>query len=244
VEDSASPSNPASSSNPAIQPTDDGSDAFRASEPAKAWRIAEVLSCGLALILLLPLLLILGIAIWLTDGFPILFRQVRVGRNGEPFELLKLRSMRKDNAGMQVTSAGDPRITHIGRILRRYKLDEVPQLWNVVRGDMALVGPRPEVPRYVDLQDPIWRSILRRRPGITDVPTLVYRNEEEILASSSQPERFYRDVILPDKLALNLAYGRHASAWQDLRLVMLSVRYSLWPAGFNPETIRSAFMKH
>lgn len=223
-------------------PSDD--NAPTVSPRSAAWRAAEVSLCALALIVLSPLLLILGIAIWATDGFPILFRQVRVGRAGKPFELLKLRSMRKDNAGLQVTSAGDPRITPIGRILRRYKLDEIPQLWNVVRGDMAVVGPRPEVPRYVDPQDPLWRAILQYRPGITDVPTLVYRNEEEILASSSQPERFYREVILPDKLALNLAYGRRASAWQDLRLVMLSVRYSFWPSGFDSETIRSAFMKH
>lgn len=217
---------------------------FQVSTPSVTWRAAEVVVCSLALILLSPVLLILGLTIWATDGFPIFFRQVRVGRDGKPFWLLKLRSMRKNNAGMQVTSAGDPRITGIGRILRRYKLDEIPQLWNVVRGDMAVVGPRPEVPGYVDLKDPIWRAILKRRPGITDVPTLVYRNEEEILASSLQPERFYRDVILPDKLALNLAYSRKASAWQDLRLVVLSVRYSFWPAGFNPDEIRSAFVKH
>lgn len=229
---------------PAKQATNGLEDAFPVSAPSAAWRAAEVLGCGVGLVLLSPLLLILGLAIWLTDGFPILFRQIRVGRNGEPFELLKLRSMRNDNAGTQVTSAGDPRVTPIGRFLRRYKLDEIPQLWNVVRGDMAVVGPRPEVPRYVDRQDPIWRAILRHRPGITDVPTLVYRNEEEILASSSQPERFYRDVILPDKLALNLEYGRTASAWQNFRIVTLSVRYSFWPAGFNPEAIRSAFMKH
>ncbi len=208
-----------------------------------AWRALEITLCCLGLLVLSPLLIAVGLGIWVTDGFPILFRQVRVGRNGRPFQLLKLRSMRKANAGAKITSAGDPRITGIGRILRRYKLDEIPQLWNVVRGDMALVGPRPEVPEYVNSQDPVWKAILTRRPGITDLPTLVYRNEEDILARFPQPERHYREFILPDKLAMNLAYGELSSPWRDLRLVVLTVRYSFWPAGFDPEAIRTGFLR-
>jgi lipopolysaccharide/colanic/teichoic acid biosynthesis glycosyltransferase len=224
------------------QPVETTSEDFRTSVPSSLWRVSEFIVCGLGLIVFFPILFVLGVAIWLTDGFPILFRQVRVGQNGKPFELLKLRSMRINKGGPQVTSAGDARVTGIGKILRRYKLDEIPQLWNVVRGDMALVGPRPEVPKYVNRADPVWKAILLRRPGITDLPTLVYRNEEEILAQSPHPERCYRERILPDKLALNLAYGRQSSSWQDFRLVLLSIRYSFWPSRFDPEAIRAAFL--
>jgi len=226
------------------QPVDSLRETFHAPATSTVWRVLEIILCSLGLIVLSPLLIALGLWIWLSDGFPILFGQVRVGRNGRPFKLWKLRSMRKANSGTQITSAGDPRITAIGRILRRYKLDEIPQLWNVVRGDMALVGPRPEVPEYVNSQDPVWRAILSRRPGITDLPTLVYRNEEEILARFSHPERHYREFILPDKLAMNLAYGGRSSVWQDLRLVLLTVRYSFWPAGFDPEAIRATFLRN
>lgn len=212
------------------------------SATSPVWRGFEVVSCCLGLLVLAPLLLAIGLWMLFSDGFPILFRQTRVGRDGKPFQLLKLRSMRKHNSGSGITSAGDPRITPVGRILRRYKLDEIPQLWNVVRGDMALVGPRPEVPEYVNREDPVWKAILARRPGITDLPTLVYRNEEEILARFPHPERHYREFILPDKLSMNLAYGERSSPWRDLRLVLLTVRYSFWPAGFDPEAIRTAFL--
>ena len=206
-------------------------------------RFAELVVCSLALLVLSPVLIALGIAVWMSDGFPIFFRQIRVGRNGRPFVLLKLRSMRTGKTGSQVTSAGDPRVTPIGRILRRYKLDEIPQLWNVVRGDMSLVGPRPEVPEYVDQADPTWQAILTQRPGITDLPTLVYRHEEEILARSPHPDRCYREQILPDKLALNLAYNRRSSFGQDLKLILLSIWYSLSPAGFDADAIRSQFLR-
>jgi lipopolysaccharide/colanic/teichoic acid biosynthesis glycosyltransferase len=205
------------------------------------WRVAEVIVSGLALVVLLPVLLLLGACIVLTDGFPILFRQSRIGRGGQPFELLKLRSMRKNNSGMQVTQAGDPRVTTIGHWLRRYKLDEIPQLWNVIRGEMAIVGPRPEVPRYVDAGDARWSAILRHRPGITDLPTLLYRNEEEILAAAADPEGHYREVVLPDKLSLNLAYARSWTPLEDLRLILLSIRYSVWPSGFDAAALRSRF---
>jgi lipopolysaccharide/colanic/teichoic acid biosynthesis glycosyltransferase len=140
-----------------------------------------------------------------------------------------------------VTKAGDPRVTWIGQWLRRYKLDEIPQLWNVIRGDMAIVGPRPEVPRYVDLDDPRWTAILSYRPGITDLPTLLYRNEEEILAAAADPEQHYRDTVLPDKLSLNLAYARSWTPLQDLHLILLSIRYSVLPSGFDAAALRARF---
>lgn len=193
------------------------------------------------LILFSPVLLAAAIAVWLEDGFPILFRHTRIGRNHKPFPLLKFRSMRNGAKGAQITAKQDPRITRVGRILRRYKIDELPQLWNVLRGDMSLVGPRPEVPEYVNASDPAWESVLCFRPGITDLATLVYRNEEEILARSGNPERFYREVLLPSKLALNLRYLRSRSFSRDLKLLLLTMRYSFFPAGFNPQKIEDAF---
>jgi len=201
-------------------------------------------AAGLAgLILFSPVLLAAAFAVWLEDGFPVLFRHTRIGRDQRPFSLLKFRSMRTGSKGAQITAKQDPRITRTGRILRKYKIDELPQLWNVLRGDMSLVGPRPEVPEYVDASDPVWESVLRFRPGITDLATLVYRNEEEILARSADPEQFYREVLLPSKLALNLRYLRSRSFTQDLKLLLLTARYSFFPAGFDPRAIENAFSR-
>ena len=168
-----------------------------------------------------------------NDGRPVLFRQRRVGRHGEPFTILKFRSMRMRRGGPEITSSGDGRVTRTGRFLRRYKLDELPQLWNVVRGDMSLIGPRPELPRYVDPL-PAWRAVHRVRPGITDLATLVYRDEERVLAGFPDPERGYRETVLPAKLALNLEYLQRRSPSRDLKLLALTVRYSFWPGRFKP----------
>ena len=176
-----------------------------------------------------PLMAAAAAAVWLEDGFPVFFRQTRVGRGNRPFRLLKFRSMRKDAAGSKLTAGGDRRITVAGRVLRKYKLDELPQLWNVIRGEMSIVGPRPEVPEYVDAASPQWRAVLRHRPGITDLATLMYRNEEEILAAACDPERYYRETLLPAKLALNLRYAASSSAWTDLKLILLTLRYSFIP---------------
>ncbi len=182
-----------------------------------------------------------GLAVWIEDGGPIFFRHVRVGRGGRKFALLKFRSMRKGAGGPAITAGGDARVTRVGRILRRYKLDELPQLWNVVRGDMALVGPRPEAPEYVDADNPAWRAALGVRPGITDLATLIYRNEEEILAGVPDPERYYREVLLPAKLELNLRYAAASTPASDLRLLALTLRYSFLPSGFDPARIERAF---
>ena len=193
--------------------------------------------CLAGLVALAPVLVVIaGLVRW-GDGGPVLFRQVRVGRGGRSFVLLKFRSMRVDPGGPAITAAGDGRVTRLGRWLRAYKLDELPQLWNVVRGDMSLVGPRPEVRRYVDPGDPVWQRVLSVRPGITDLATLVYRNEEQLLAGSAEPERFYREEILPEKLRLNLRYFELSCWARDWRLLAMTVGYSLRPAGFTPETV-------
>lgn len=188
--------------------------------------------------MLSPLLLLLGAAVAVTSGFPILFRQKRIGQGGEPFELLKFRSMRTGMAGTSITAGSDPRVTPVGAFLRRYKLDELPQLWNVFNGTMSLIGPRPEVPGFVDTGDPLWREVLALRPGITDLATLVYRDEETVLKAAADPERYYRETVLPDKLRMNVDYARRRSWSRDLELLLLTARYSLSPAGFDPAAIR------
>ncbi len=181
-------------------------------------------------------------AVALDSGLPVLFRQPRVGRHARVFYLLKFRSMRADATGTAVTAGTDRRVTRVGRLLRRYKLDEFPQLWNVVRGEMSLIGPRPEVPVFIDFKDAGWHKILEVRPGIADLATLVYRNEEEVLAGAADPEQYYRDVVLPDKMALSIQHIRMRSLGFDLKLIALVLRYSFAPTGFDPARIRQAFL--
>ena len=151
--------------------------------------------------------------------------------------------MRSGGAGPLITQSGDGRITKAGRFLRRYKLDELPQLWNVVRGEMSFIGPRPEVPRYVDMSDPVWNEVLRHRPGITDLATLVFRDEERILAEADDIDTAYRRRILPAKLALNLEYARARSLWSDVNLLLLTARYSLIPGAFDAGKVMQSFTK-
>jgi lipopolysaccharide/colanic/teichoic acid biosynthesis glycosyltransferase len=167
-----------------------------------------------------------------------------VGRHGKSFFLFKFRSMRSDPKGNRITSSGDSRITSVGKFLRKYKLDELPQLWNVLNGDMSLVGPRPEVAAFVDLTNPVWRRVLSVRPGITDLATLLYRNEEELLAGARDVEAEYRQNILPNKLAVNLEYLGVRNPWTDLKLVFLTIWYSLLPVRLNEERIRSLLLSH
>jgi lipopolysaccharide/colanic/teichoic acid biosynthesis glycosyltransferase len=210
---------------------------------ADSWprRAFDVAAASFGLLVSAPFLVAATFAIWLEDGWPILYRQSRVGRGGVSFILLKLRTMYGSRTGPAITSARDVRVTRVGRVLRKYKLDELPQLWNVFKGEMSLVGPRPEVPQYVDLSAPEWRAVLKWRPGITDLATLVYRNEEELLGTSNTPEKYYRERILPDKLALNIDYLQARSFSLDLKLVMLSVRHSFWPSGFDARAVKRAF---
>jgi len=206
------------------------------------WRVLEVAACCVGLIVLAPVLAMAAIAIWIDDGRPILFRQTRVGKDGIPFRLIKFRTMRTGIAGAKITSAGDRRVTRTGSILRRYKIDEIPQIWNVLKGDMSLVGPRPEVPEYVNCADPKWRKILARRPGITDLSTLVHCREEETLSRFANPEQGYAEVILPEKLALSLEYESHRTFSSDALLLLLTIRYSMRPAGLDPDKICAQFL--
>jgi lipopolysaccharide/colanic/teichoic acid biosynthesis glycosyltransferase len=162
----------------------------------------EAIAASVALIALAPLLALIAAAIACTSPGPVFFRHRRCGRGGRPFEMLKFRTMRAGVSGPPVTARGDTRITAVGRVLRRTKLDELPELWNVVGGDMSLVGPRPEAVEYAAVPHPLWPRVLSVRPGITDPMTLRLRNEEELLARAApHSEAFYRNHLLPFKLA-------------------------------------------
>jgi len=204
-------------------------------------QLMERFLSGVGLAVLTPILLLASILLLILQGRPLLYTQSRVGRNGKKFQLLKFRSMRTTSEGAAITAAGDCRITTAGRFLRKYKIDELPQLWNVLRGDMSFIGPRPEAVRYVDSTDPLWQAVLEARPGITDLATLVYRDEEAILAASANPEEHYRTVVLPRKLALNLRYMSSRSLYSDMKLLTLTIRYSFWPRGFDANKIRREF---
>lgn len=183
-------------------------------------RPLEVVLALLALAVLSPVLLAAALAIAMTSRGGVLYRQERVGRGGRRFQLLKLRSMTAAGGGPRVTAAGDRRVTAVGRFLRRTKLDEVPGLWNVVRGDMSLVGPRPEVEEYVDLEEALWRRVLEVRPGLTDPTTLALRNEEGLLASlGDEALDFYASTLVPYKLLGYTAYLDRRTAWSDLAVL-------------------------
>jgi len=199
-------------------------------------------SAVLALIAASPVLAASCAAIWLDDGAPLLFRQRRVGQHGKTFNVLKLRTMFTGNSGALITQAGDQRITRVGRFLRRYKLDELPQLWNVVRGEMCWIGPRPEVPAYVDASAADWQGVLKLKPGITDLATLLFRDEEKMVSQARDVEQEYRNKILPAKLALNLRYARSRTWFSDLKLLLLTVRYSFVPDGFDADRISRAIL--
>jgi lipopolysaccharide/colanic/teichoic acid biosynthesis glycosyltransferase len=190
-------------------------------------RLFDLLVATAGLVVLGPLLLLLGLAVRLDSRGPAIFRQVRVGRAGRPFTILKFRTMRvaeSDGDGRQITVGGDPRVTRVGRWLRSSKLDELPQLINVLRGDMSLVGPRPEVPRYVALYPPEARvEVLSVRPGITDEAALEFRDEGMLLARATDPERAYIEDVLPRKIALYRQYVRSRSFLGDLRVLVRTV---------------------
>lgn len=174
------------------------------------------------LLLLSPLFALITVAILAADGTPVLFRQERIGHRGKPFRMLKFRTMVRsaDKLGRLLTVGRDARVTRSGYWLRKSKLDELPQLVNVLRGQMSLVGPRPEVPAFVALYAPEHRQVLDLVPGITDPASIVYRDESELLAGSPDPELTYVKTIMPDKIRINLEYAKHATLWSDIRVLI------------------------
>lgn len=186
-------------------------------------RLFDVLMSSLGLLALGPLLIVIALAVKLDSPGPVFFRQERVGRFGVPFHIHKFRTMRHDPAGngLQITVGADRRITRVGQFLRASKLDELPQLIDVWQGTMSLVGPRPEVPRYVAHYPAALRDkVLSVRPGITDIASIEYRDESAVLARAADPERAYIDEVLPHKLALAASYVDQASVWLDIRLIL------------------------
>jgi lipopolysaccharide/colanic/teichoic acid biosynthesis glycosyltransferase len=168
---------------------------------------------------------ICGVAIGLTSGLPVFFRQTRIGRGGRPFTLIKFRSMRASSSGAKVTARDDGRVTRVGGLLRRTTLDELPELWNVLRGEMSFVGPRPEVPEFVDLADPAWAEVLQVRPGLTDPVTIRLRDEETLMqAVPGDRERYYRETLQPQKLAGYRSYLARRTWRSDIRVIWDTLR--------------------
>ncbi|MCR6651809.1 MAG: sugar transferase [Cellvibrionaceae bacterium] len=192
-----------------------------------AKRIFDMIIASLGLLVFAPVMLVLAVWIKLDSPGPVFFRQERVGRFGKIFRIHKFRTMthQPQGKGLQITVGGDSRITKVGHFIRRNKLDEVAQLIDVLKGDMSLVGPRPEVPKYVAHYSPEMRErVLSVRPGITDPASLAFRNENDLLARASDPEREYVEVILPKKLHLAADYVEKASFWTDIRLIAQTAR--------------------
>ena len=187
------------------------------------WLFDRVVSF-VGLCFLWPVLLVVWVVIKvkMPDG-PAIFTQKRVGRHGKLFTMYKFRSMTMGHGGSSVSVAGESRITPLGAMLRKYKLDELPELWNVLIGDMSFVGPRPDVPGYADLLQGEDRLVLTLRPGITGPASLKYRNEEEILSQVEDPQRYNDEVIYPDKVRINLDYYYHHSLVGDIKLIVQTV---------------------
>ncbi|MBS3967365.1 MAG: sugar transferase [Truepera sp.] len=194
-------------------------------------RLLDLTGAGLGLLVLSPVFAAIAALIKLDSPGPVFFRQERVGRHGQPFWIFKFRSMRTDapSLGGQLTVGRDPRITRVGALLRQTKLDELPQLLNVLRGEMSLVGPRPEVPKYVALYTPEQRQVLAVRPGITDLASIEYRSESELLARAPDPEKVYVQEVMPHKLQLNLEYIRTQSLDRDLAIIFKTIRRVVRP---------------
>jgi lipopolysaccharide/colanic/teichoic acid biosynthesis glycosyltransferase len=183
------------------------------------------LSAALGIIILLPVFLLIAIAIAVDSKGGVFYIQERIGKNGKPFGLFKFRTMRvnADLAGKLTVGDRDPRITRVGYYLRKYKVDELPQLFNVMNGTMNLVGPRPEVQEYVEMYTPDQRRVLNVRPGITDYASLKYFNESELLAASTDPRKTYVEEIMPEKLRINLTYIERRSMAEDLKIIAKTV---------------------
>ena len=188
-------------------------------------RIFDIVASGLGIIVLSPILIVIALIIKKESDGPVFFKQIRVGEKGKNFEILKYRTMVVDaeKLGRQITVGNDNRITKIGGFLRKYKLDELPQLINVFKGDMSLVGPRPEVPRYVEMYNEEQRKVLDVKPGITDLASIRYRDENELLGTAEDPDDMYINTIMPDKLALNLEYINKSNVFFDIYIILKTI---------------------
>lgn len=188
-------------------------------------RICDIVFSFFGMLLLSPLFLIVAIWIMIDDPGAVFYRQQRVGRNNRDFGLLKFRSMRIGADKMSLITIGDrdPRVTHAGYYIRKYKIDELPQLWNVLIGDMSLVGPRPEVRRYVDIYTPEQRIVLSVRPGITDYASIEYIDENRLLSASDDPDKTYIEQIVPAKIALNMKWINHQSIGEYFKIILLTL---------------------
>lgn len=187
-------------------------------------RLFDIAASLFGLLFLWPVLLAVAILIkQKMPGGPVIFMQKRVGKNAKLFTTYKFRTMSMDHGGSSISVAGESRITPLGAVLRRYKLDELPELWNVLKGDMSFVGPRPDVPGYADQLQGADREMLRLRPGITGPATLKYRNEEEILAQQPNPHKYNDEVIWPDKVRINRYYLHHYSFIKDIQMILCTV---------------------
>jgi lipopolysaccharide/colanic/teichoic acid biosynthesis glycosyltransferase len=185
-------------------------------------RLFDIFFSFIGLLILLPLFVVVGILIKIDSMGPVFFRQERIGRNFERFAVFKFRTMVADTEkrGLPITSSTDKRVTKVGKILRKLKMDELPQLINVLRGDMSLVGPRPEVEKYVELFKKDYSEILKVRPGITDVSSILYKDEEGLLGDQADPESYYMTVVLPQKIRLSQEYLKQCSFSRDMKLML------------------------
>jgi lipopolysaccharide/colanic/teichoic acid biosynthesis glycosyltransferase len=200
-------------------------------------RVVDVLASAIGLALLTPLFALIAVAIWREDGGPVFYRQARVGRAGRLFEINKFRSMTPAprGSGSHFTLTGDPRVTRTGAFLRRAKLDELPQLLNVLIGDMSLIGPRPESPELIIHYAPSERAvILSVRPGMTDYASVLLRNESDLLAQARDPARFYRERLMPLKYELCVRYVNEIGLWTDVRIVLATIWSIVIPSMRNP----------
>lgn len=189
-------------------------------------RFTDISLAFLALVVLLPLFVLIALLIVCSSPGGVFYSQIRVGKDKNLFSLYKFRTMRPDSekSGQLTVGMRDPRITGIGYFLRKYKLDELPQLLNILKGDMSIVGPRPEVPVYVELYDPCQLRVLKMRPGLTDYASLAYINENEILGKAADPEKTYIEQIMPAKLELNLKYIEEQSFRTDMKIIWKTIR--------------------
>jgi lipopolysaccharide/colanic/teichoic acid biosynthesis glycosyltransferase len=208
-------------------------------------RLIDILFSFIGLLLLQPFFIVIAIMIKVDSTGPVFFRQGRVGKNFRRFMIYKFRTMVVDaeKKGLRITSGGDRRVTRVGRMLRKFKIDELPQLFNVLKGDMSLVGPRPEVEEYVKLYEEDYREILKRRPGITDVSSIIFREEEAVLENQADPEGYYKKILLPEKIRLTKEYIEKSSFLYDLKLVLNTLHRIFYPPDVSRDGYRQKIIQ-